>query len=266
MSAFSRTELCTAWKTAFDDATTTLTVRARQAAVAGRPKELPLLLQANLCEPQGKADAEAFFSEACEEPVTLLDGEAHHQFGNTNSGLKASGDLRTLHIVNVNSVAALSDAAGVSIDARRLRPNLILSGSLPPFAEFGWVGGTIRIGDTVTLRIVKRTIRCPAVTLWGPGTAAGETCSSDKGDHIDVPALLQKHFPEHGPYLGVYAQVETPGTIVAGDEVVQLQPARAVATRRPFAMCGCSSLPKLALVVLVSIFSAYGLLVLFPGL
>ena len=37
-----------------------------------------------------------------------------------------------------------------------------------------------------------------------------------------VPGLLQKHFPEHGPYLGVYAQVVSGGTIRPGDRVVRV--------------------------------------------
>jgi MOSC domain-containing protein YiiM len=34
-----------------------------------------------------------------------------------------------------------------------------------------------------------------------------------------VPELLRKHFPEHGPYLGIYAQVVKAGTIRCGDEL-----------------------------------------------
>ena len=34
---------------------------------------------------------------------------------------------------------------------------------------------------------------------------------------VDVPALLAKHFPEHGAYLGVYAQVVEGGTLRLGD-------------------------------------------------
>ena len=31
---------------------------------------------------------------------------------------------------------------------------------------------------------------------------------------------LQKHFPQHGPYLGVYAQVVGAGAVRVGDQVV----------------------------------------------
>ena len=45
--------------------------------------------------------------------------------------------------------------------------------------------------------------------------------SREAGDnqYLDMPGLLQRHFPEHGPYLGVYAQVSTAGTIRVGDAV-----------------------------------------------
>ena len=36
---------------------------------------------------------------------------------------------------------------------------------------------------------------------------------------LDVPALLQKHFPQHGPFLGVYAQVVSAGEAKVGDRV-----------------------------------------------
>lgn len=233
MSAFSNTRLVTSWQTAFDDATSTLTVRARRTSTRpkGRDTAASTLLAVRLDEPRGAAAAEDFFANACHQPVALVDGEeraAKHQFGNTNSGLKASGDLRTLHIVNMNTVRALADAAGMELDPRRFRPNIILDGSLPPFAEFGWVGGTVRVGEHVTLRVIKRTVRCEAVTLWAPDAdreplrKESPADGGDQGEHADVPRLLNKHFPEHGPYLGVYAQVEGTGTICIGDAVVPL--------------------------------------------
>ena len=258
LSAFSRTALVTAWKTAFDDATHTLTVRARRT---GQPTATaPTLLTACLSEDDGIAAAEAFFSEACDEPVELVDGAAtKHQFGNTRSGLDASGDLRTIHIVNANTVRALSDAAGVALDPRRFRPNLVLHGSLPPFEEFRWVGGALKVGDDVTMRVIKRTIRCDAVTLWGPGTAEAGVSGGDCGASVDVPALLKQHFPEHGPYLGVYAQVETPGTVYAGDAVVPLQVPAAAAPQGGWVW-------RLLRGLLLAMVAAYALVVFFPAM
>ena len=71
-----------------------------------------------------------------------------------------------------------------------------------PWEEFKWVGNTIKLGD-VTLRVLSRTVRCDGVS----------------GTGLDVPKLLQKHFPEHGPYLGIYAQVVEGGMMRIGDGV-----------------------------------------------
>ena len=74
---------------------------------------------------------------------------------------------------------------------------MVLAGSLPAWAEFGWVSRSVRLGGA-TLAVVKRTVRCEGVDVdarYGSGRA-----------DVSIPALLAKHFPEHGPYLGVYAQ------------------------------------------------------------
>ena len=42
---------------------------------------------------------------------------------------------------------------------------------------------------------------------------------SGKAD-LDVPGLLQAHFPQHGPYLGVYARVIHGGRVRVGDTLV----------------------------------------------
>lgn len=166
----------------------------------------------------GRAAVAALFSQLAGRAVRVVSGGGGHQFGNTGSGVAASGDTRTLHIVNANTVAApltarahpsralsrgtsqvaaLSAAAGVPLHPERFRPNVVLAGSLPAWAEFGWVSRSVRLGGA-TLAVVKRTVRCEGVDVdarYGSGRA-----------DVSIPALLAKHFPEHGPYLGVYAQ------------------------------------------------------------
>ena len=148
--------------------------------------------------------------------MRLVDGGARHQFGNTGSGVKASGDTRTVHIVNANTVRAFAAAAGVQLDPSRFRANLILDGALPAWREFDWVGSTIRVGGA-TLAVIKRTVRCDGVNV-------DAVHGSGRAD-LDIPALLQRHFPQHGPFLGVYAQVVGGGEVHVGDAV--LQPPRA---------------------------------------
>mmetsp|Transcript_38693 Transcript_38693/g.106584 ORF Transcript_38693/g.106584 Transcript_38693/m.106584 type:complete len:317 (-) Transcript_38693:265-1215(-) len=206
-AACSAGNLLARLRTAYDDPTTTLTVRDKQDGV--------VLLEARLDEAEGRRDAEHFFNRHLSQHpdvaevclVRAAEGKPH-QFGNTTSGIEASGDVRTVHLVNRETVRALSDAAGEEIDPLRFRANILFDG-LEPWEEFSWVGRRIAIGAEVQLHVVKRTVRC-AATCVDLSTGA-KAC--------DVPALLQRHFPEHGPYLGVYAQVVRAGSIRCGDTV-----------------------------------------------
>ena len=125
----------------------------------------------------------------------------------TGSGLSASGDVRTIHLVNARTVDALAAAAGVALDPGRFRANVILDG-LEPWAEFSWVGRHFQLGSA-RLNCIKRTVRCAGVNV-------DARTGSGRAD-LDIPALLTRHFPQHGPYLGVYAQVVSAGEVRIGD-------------------------------------------------
>ncbi len=165
-----------------------------------------------------------------------------HHFGNTSVGFKSvhrpDGDPSggVVHIVNAETVRALSVAAGLErpnqksrpateekdeegeaegpLAPSRFRPNVVLAG-VPAWAEFDWVGKHVRIGG-VTLRVLSRTVRCEATNVdarAGSGRAV-----------LDVPELLRRHFPEHGPFLGVYARVVEGGPLRVGDAVEGVVP------------------------------------------
>lgn len=212
-SAYSVGEELARLKTAFDDKTSTLTVRHIQNGA--------LLLRANLEDPGRRREAEAFFTahlsgasstRVSNQGVSLrliraAPGRAH-QFGNTSSGVSASGDTRTVHVINLATVQALCDAAGQTIDPFRFRANILFDGS-EPWEEFKWVGHSIAIGPEVRMRVIKRTVRCAGTCV--------DLSTSSRG--ADVPSLLARYFPEHGPYLGVYAQVVRAGTIRLQDVI-----------------------------------------------
>jgi len=105
LCVFTATELLAGFVTAFDDATATLRVWRRSAQQPGAAREGDELLAARLDEEEGRAAAATFFSDACGRGCSVVTAGAAHQFGNTGSGLKASGDLRTVHLVNENTVA-----------------------------------------------------------------------------------------------------------------------------------------------------------------
>ena len=150
-----------------------------------------------------------------------------HQFGNTSSGWKQRGDTRTVHIVNAATVRQLSERISpkLNLNPKRFRPNIVIddnnskdvtsssSSSLQPWIEFDWIGKRIQIGNTV-LSVLSKTVRCDGVSI-------DPEEDGDDRTPLDIPGLLVKHFPEHGPYLGVYAVIETDGgcTISLGDTI-----------------------------------------------
>lgn len=112
---------------------------------------------------------------------------------------------KCVHIINLSSVRALERSAGRSIDPKRFRANIIVDG-LPPWAELGWVGKSLRAGSCL-LDVWDLTGRCAATDV-DPETG---------GRDIAVPALLQRTLGHTS--FGVYAKVASGGVISAGDMV-----------------------------------------------
>ena len=149
------------------------------------------------------------------------------QFGNTRAGVKNNpgGDTRVVHIVNKSTVREFSDKIGMDLNAMRFRPNIIIDG-LEPWKEFDWIGRTLRVvssspsssssssssssasggssGSTLIIKILSTTVRCEGV---------GIDPLDPNREKVDIPKLLAKHYPEYGPYLGVYASLE----VIDGD-------------------------------------------------
>ncbi|KAL7506362.1 hypothetical protein ACHAXN_003659 [Cyclotella atomus] len=205
----------------------------------------PLLGPIDLSSQLGRDETAEFFTQLCRRRVVcvvanndhcasrgnkILSNQHTHQFGNTSSGVKHNnGDTRTIHIVNENTVRQFSDAIShhgnskrdLSLTATRFRPNIIVD-NLEPWAEFDLVGKTIEVvptsGNTsgavdnpLRFRVVSRTVRCAGI---------GIDPLHPEQSTLDVPSLLIEHFPQHGPYLGVYAVVDDTsygGSIAVGD-------------------------------------------------
>jgi uncharacterized protein YcbX len=102
---------------------------------------------------------------------------------------------------------------GARLDRRRFRPNLILGG-VPEFAERGWEGKTLAVGEAL-IRIATLRQRCIMVT-FDPDTASQ-----------DVEVLLRIH-RELGGTFALDAEVIRPGRIRVGDpaEILAQVPAR----------------------------------------
>ncbi|PRI11297.1 MOSC domain-containing protein [Leucobacter massiliensis] len=113
-----------------------------------------------------------------------------------------------LSIINLDTVEALSDAAGQPVDHRRFRGNLYVSG-LGPWGELALLGRRVRIG-TAVLDIVQPTDRCRATTI-GPDSAVSD---------LNVPGLLASGFGHL--FCGVYARVVRAGDVTCGDSLEPL--------------------------------------------
>ena len=113
-------------------------------------------------------------------------------------------DFPSVSVLSETSLAALSEAMGTALSPHRFRGNLWIDGA-EPFAEFDWIGSSIRIGDAV-LEIRERITRCLA-------TSANPTTGLRDADTLGA---LERGF-EHQDF-GVYAVVTKGGRIATDDE------------------------------------------------
>jgi uncharacterized protein YcbX len=102
-------------------------------------------------------------------------------------------------IINLDTLEAMAEAAGVPVDPRRFRANLYVSG-LGAWRELDLPGHRGRLGGA-ELEITFPTERCRA-TRVRPGSGVRD---------LNVPALLASRFGHL--YCGVYARVVRGGPI-----------------------------------------------------
>ena len=94
-------------------------------------------------------------------------------------------------------------------EAKRFRPNFLVDGC-SPHEEDTWLDGIVSVGQDFRLRVIAPDPRC-AITTVDPSTGQRD---------FDTPRLLLTYRPNNrAPYFGVYATVETPGTVSVGDSV-----------------------------------------------
>jgi uncharacterized protein YcbX len=119
-------------------------------------------------------------------------------------------DLSPVHLMTTASLRDLSPDEN-PYDVRRFRPNVLVEVTEPDreFPESAWVGGRLSIGSAV-LDVAIPTIRCVVPTRP----------QSD----IELDRGITRQLGERtNRFLGVYADIGTPGVLHVGDEVrVQL--------------------------------------------
>jgi hypothetical protein len=183
-----RDEKLATLETRFDEATQRLTIlRGGKTVAAG---VLP--------DPTGRRLIEQFlaaYMSASLRGAPKIVSAPGHSFSDVAA--------KRLHFVNLASVRDLERAMGRPVDPLRFRPNLVFDG-FPAWAEFTWIGHNVTVGG-VSLKIWKRTDRCAATNV-DPKTGVRD---------LDIPAVLRREWGHVD--FGVYAEVQTPGTLNVGD-------------------------------------------------
>ncbi len=119
-------------------------------------------------------------------------------------------DAAPVSVIALATIAGIGGEAGMSLDRRRFRANIVLDArDSAPFLEDGWVGGTLLFGDTEprpAVRVSERDVRCMMINL-DPDTAAQDA------------RVLKTVVRLNGNNAGVYGTVARTGTIRVGDPV-----------------------------------------------
>lgn len=119
-------------------------------------------------------------------------------------------DDAPVSLITLATVAGVCAEAGVPPDPRRFRANIVLAThDATPFAEDGWVGGTLAFGDEdsgAALTIPARDVRCMMINL-DPETA------------VQDAAVMKAVVRLNDQHAGVYGTVVRTGTIRVGQPV-----------------------------------------------
>jgi uncharacterized protein YcbX len=119
-------------------------------------------------------------------------------------------DDASVSMINLATIAAIGREAGMEVDRRRMRANVVLETLDPaPFLEDGWVGGTLVFGEGESAPAVSITaldLRCVMINI-DPDTA-------EKDARVMKAAVRL-----NGNNAGVYGTVVRRGTMRAGQTV-----------------------------------------------
>lgn len=119
-------------------------------------------------------------------------------------------DEASVSMISLATVDGIGRDAGVDLDRRRFRANIVLeTGTYEPFLEDGWVGGTLVFGEKEprpAVSVTARDVRCVMVNL-DPDTGA-----QDARVLRSVVRLNQNN-------AGVYGTVVQTGPIFVGQPV-----------------------------------------------
>jgi uncharacterized protein len=126
-------------------------------------------------------------------------------------------DDASISVISLATIAGIGRVAGVELDRRRFRANIVLeTQGREPFLEDGWVGGTLVFGDSEprpAVSVTARDVRCMMINL-DPDTAAQD------------PRAMKTVVGLNENNAGVYGTVVQTGMIRVGDAVRLVMDAR----------------------------------------
>ncbi|MEA2564686.1 MAG: uncharacterized protein QOH06_6190 [Acidobacteriota bacterium] len=126
-------------------------------------------------------------------------------------------DDASVSVISLATIAGIGGEAGVSLDRRRFRANIVLeTRDRETFLEDGWIGGTLVFGNSEprpAVSVTARDVRCMMINL------DPDTGTQDKRVLKTVVRLNQNN-------AGVYGTVVQTGTIRVGEPVSLVSDAR----------------------------------------
>lgn len=178
-------------ETSVDESDQSLTVR-RDGEVVARGR---------LGSEAGRSAIEEFFRDFMDGKIegkpNLVAAHGDHMFSDHMH--------KVLSVINLATVRDVERVVDKPLDPLRFRANLYVDGAAP-WSEFDWVGKAVEIGGA-RLNVTERIDRCAATTV-NPESGVRD---------VNVPRILQRAFGHID--CGVFARVETGGSIAIGDAV-----------------------------------------------
>jgi hypothetical protein len=151
--------------------------------------------------PVDSDDLRLHLERAAQRPIYLL------------PNYRGSFDVAPITLMSDATVAHIAAASDTPEEPLRFRMNFYVeTEDRQPWSENGWVGHTLRLGDSVRVAITERDKRCAMITLAPHG-----------GDPLTQVLTVVAN--ENEAMAGVYAAVLTPGVVRPGDEVFIEDPA-----------------------------------------
>lgn len=119
-------------------------------------------------------------------------------------------DDAPVSVITIATVAAIASEAGMAVDVRRFRPNVVIdTGGAEPFQEDGWIGETLLFGDAeprAALGLTATDVRCMMINL-DPDTAEQDA------------RMLRTVVRRNGNVAGLYGGAVRIGLVHVGQNV-----------------------------------------------